>query len=110
MDINQALSLTDAIRCIAPTSASEIILGVVTSTAPLAIEIINDPKLVLNANTVVVPRALTDHRLEVEFVSEVTGSRTRQEILILNALRVGNVLNILSFNQGKKYIILDRVS
>lgn len=68
MNINQPTSIKEMIQGMV-TEDMEIILGFVISEdgAPLEIEIVNDPKLVLNENTAVIPWHLTDYRTWMSF-------------------------------------------
>ena len=68
MDINQATSIKELIQGMIPKHM-EIILGLVISedTEPLEIMAINDPKLILNENTAVIPWHLTDYRTWLSF-------------------------------------------
>ena len=61
MEFNEATSIKELLQGMAGGGV-EIIIGVVTSgdTGPLQIEVIGDPKLILNENTVVIPWHLTD--------------------------------------------------
>lgn len=161
---------------------AEVIQGVVKSTSPLSIQVVNDEKLLLNASILIVPRHLTDYTATIDIVqgggslSSVTandGSHThaysgetqsashshslngntgnagepthshslsgstgadshshsysgdtagqahshalstfniyKATITVYNALKPGETVHLLSFNNGKKYYILDRV-
>ena len=68
MDINRPTGIKEMIQGMI-TDDMEIILGIVISEdgAPLEIEIINDPKLILNENTAVIPWHLTDYRTWMSF-------------------------------------------
>ena len=68
MKFNEATSIKELIQGMTE-SGGEIIIGLVTSgdTGPLQIEIIGDPKLILNENTVVIPWHLTDCRTWLSF-------------------------------------------
>ena len=136
MDINQATSIKELIQGMAPKNM-EIIRGIVTQITPLEIVAENDDKLVLNANTAVVPWYLTDYttKCDIELRGGKINSHTyvdgehthpvptgggahrnwledfnvyRATIRHYNALKVGETVFILSFNHGKKYFVLDR--
>ena len=68
MEINEATSIKELIQGMM-TNGEEIIIGLVTSgdTGPLQIEVIGDPKLILNENTVVIPWHMTDYRTWLSF-------------------------------------------
>jgi len=125
-----------------------VILGRVTQVSPLRIVGVNDDKLILNRNTVIVPRHLTNYTTTCNISGGAVNSQTISggehlhdggahgghnggdgshvhsggehlhllanfnlvgaAITINNALRVGDVVHMLSFNKGKKYYIFDR--
>ena len=113
--------------------------GIVTSTSPLSVTLKNDAKMILSANSLIVPRNLTDYQVEVDLetalgslVSEtkIDGKHTHDELtgeddgehshklktfsvrdgvlMIHNALKKGDTVYLLAFNNGKQYYILDR--
>ena len=113
--------------------------GTVTSTSPLSVTLKNDAKMILSANSLIVPRSLTDYQVEVDFktasgsLSSKTksdGKHTHKELsgeddgahvhnlatfsvkdgmlMIHNALKKGDTVYLLAFNNGKQYYILDR--
>lgn len=105
---------------------AEVLQGVVKSTSPLKIQIVNDEKLTIGPNITYVPLQLTDYETEVT-VDWVTESRSggsgdaayaahthdikgRKKIIVHNALKVGDTVHVLAFNHGKQYYVLDRVS
>lgn len=107
-------------------SGAEVLQGVVKATSPLKIQIVNDEKLTIGPNITYVPWQLTDYETEVT-VDWVTESRSggsgdatyashthdikgRKKIIVHNALKVGDTVHVLSFNHGKQYYVLDRVS
>lgn len=104
-----------------------VIEGFVTEANPLKVTLANDSKMILTANSLIVPRHLTDYMVEVdiekvdgELVSETTegGGRHVNELStfslssgmlhVHNALKNGDTVYLLQFNGGKKYYILDR--
>jgi hypothetical protein len=66
--INQPSSIKELIQSLIPID-KEIILGIVISEddEPLEIQAVNDPKLILNENTAVIPWHLTDYRTWMSF-------------------------------------------
>ena len=131
-----------------------VIKGRVTGANPLRIVAVNNEKLVLNENTVIVPWHLTDYRTVVdirigagdgglhshiggnhphgpsgehsqyrtgdgvhshpdsegEHIHESDGEHSHVSAIMTayNALRAGDIVYMLSFNDGKRYYILDR--
>ena len=85
----------------------------------------NDEKLTINANSLYVPRHLTDYDTEVtinwrtedesggggwaEFAAHSHAIVGRKKIRVHNALKIGDRVHLLAFNHGKQYYILDRV-
>lgn len=103
----------------------EVVQGVVKSTSPLKIQVVNDDKLTIGQNITYVPWHLTDYSTEVTihwrtenssggsgdaaFASHSHAIEGRKAITIHNALKVGEKVHLLSFNHGKQYFVLDRV-
>ena len=95
-----------------------VLQGIVKSASPLKIQIVGDDKLLLSDNICYVPRHLTDY--ETKFVSKniirkyPNGDTNADDIVysgditIKNALKVGEIVHVLSFNHGKQYYVLDR--
>lgn len=104
----------------------QVLQGIVKSVGPLKIQIVNDEKLVIGPNITYVPRHLTDYDTEVTvdwFTEDASGGsgdaayashkhaiKGRKPIRVHNALKVGEVVHVLSFNHGKQYYVLDRIS
>lgn len=158
--MSEPTSVKELIQGMMPPGAA-VIRGRVTSADPLVIVAVNDDKLVLNANTLIVPRHLTDYATTCDIMldggtidsqthkdgahphgpggghaqqsgdgvhshpgSEGAHSHPSSEgahvnrletfdifgatIKVYNALKVGETVHLLSFNQGKKYYVLDR--
>lgn len=105
---------------------TEVLQGIVKSASPLKIQIVNDEKLTIGPNITYVPWHLTDYTTEVtvewrtENASGGSGDAAyashnrailgRKKIIVHNALKVGDKVHVLSFNHGKQYFVLDRVS
>lgn len=103
----------------------EVLQGIVKSTSPLKIQVVNDDKLTIGQNITYVPWHLTDYSTEVTihwqtenrsggsgdaaFASHSHAIEGRKAITIHNALKVGEKVHLLSFNHGKQYFVLDRV-
>ena len=108
----------------------------VIAVDPLKVQATNDDKLILNAGSLVVPRHLTDYTIQMtcrladgtldsETYSDgahgghVGGSGThinhlrtftltKGAMTVYNALKAGEMVYLLRYNDGKKYYILDR--
>jgi hypothetical protein len=132
MEIQEQTSLKGLIQEMVPESMS-VIQGKVISASPLKIQAVNDEKLILTESIICLPRHLTDYTVEMT-VSHTTENETahthaiqdtytgggsssptthrhnytgRKSFLVHSALKVGETVYMLSFNQGKKYYILD---
>lgn len=102
----------------------EVLQGTVKSTSPLKIQIANDDKLVIGPNITYIPRHLTDYTTTVSFAkgakgtvygpatdgSKLTDLTFSGSMTVHNALQTGETVHILSFNHGKQYYVLDRIS
>lgn len=96
----------------------EVLQGIVKSVGPLKIQIAGDEKLILSENSTYIPRHLTDYETKFECQNVIrkypNGETTEDEIIysgdliIKNALQVGESVHVLSFNHGKQYYVLDR--
>lgn len=63
--MEDATSIKQLIQSLVPDGPT-VVEGTVTSESPLSITLKNDTKMVLSANSLVVPRYLTDHQVEVD--------------------------------------------
>ena len=81
----------------------EVIQGIVKSAEPLRIQAVNDEKLLINTPLLIVPKHLSTYTVQVQIAS-YTG-----EMTVHNGLKVGEKVHLISFNNGKKYYVLDRV-
>jgi hypothetical protein len=95
-----------------------IIQGTVTSVSPLKIQAVNDAKLIIGAASVIIPRHLTDYTIKVTIPT--SGGHTQYEgsgehshgnvtMTVSNALKTGDMVHMLSVQNGKKYYVLGRV-
>ncbi len=82
-----------------------ILRGKVISTSPLKIRAVNDDKLELTTGALCVPRHLTEHTQTVDIPAlGIAGAA----MVVRSGLRAGDLVYLLSYNQGKKYYVLDR--
>ena len=103
-----------------PTSVSELIKhiadkavakndvyeGVVISTSPLKITLVNDAKIILSNVNLVVPEHLRLKQVTVTFTFD--GETKSQIITIHEDLKNGDHVYLMAYNNGKKYFVLDR--
>lgn len=95
-----------------------IIEGVVISVNPINITLVNDSKIILGLNSLVIPRSLTNYSISAIFGGTASGSVSGGEsiksihfsgtIQVNNALKQGEHVYLLQVSNGKKYFILDR--
>lgn len=111
-----------ALEAIQDSQPTDLRYGTVVGINPLKIQITN--RLTLPSRSVVVPKHLTDHEIEVT-VSNSYGWKTeldsvtsthdhdisleRKKIMIHGALKVGDVVALLKAAGGQTYYILDKV-
>ena len=135
MDPNEQTSLKGLFQEMIPESVG-VVRGKVVSASPLKIQVINDDKLLLSENLLCVPKHLTDYTTTCDLLlgSGSLGSQTKTDgqhgghlsgdgshshslasfniysatLKVHNALKLGETVYLLSFNEGKKYYILDR--
>lgn len=116
---------------------AELMQGTVISVSPLKIQMTNDEKLIITERITVVPRHLSDYKTKATYTvdegildSETfedgahgghmggdgshvnklrTFTLTKGTITVFNALKLGEVVYVLSLNDGKLYYVLDRV-
>lgn len=111
--------------------------GTVTNAYPLEITLTNDAKMILSANSLIIPEHLTDHEVEADIMMdegalyaptktegehehpgigrsgkhahELKGFQlTGGKIILHTGLKAGEIVYLLSYNNGKKYYVLDR--
>lgn len=116
-------SIREALQGLFPESM-EILEGEVMTAQPLQIKAVNDDKLLLGPSLLCVPRHLTDYQVTVNISGGDVDGRTEDAdghnhtmasvafsgatMTVQNALQQGERVYLLSFNQGKRYYILDR--
>lgn len=132
-------SLKQMIQGMVPDGAG-VVEGTVTKADPLEITLTNDAKMILSANSLIVPEHLTDHEIEADIMMDEgvlhapTGEEeekgghehpaieksgehkhglknfqlTGGKIILHTGLKAGEIVYLLSYNNGKKYYVLDR--
>jgi len=126
-DINAPSSIKEVIQGLIP-DGDGVIEGRVISESPLQIQAINDDKLILSENLLCLPRHLSKYKttIDIELGGGILDSKTDAQacgphihklntyniysatMTVYNQLKVGEIVYMLSFNQEKKYYILDR--
>lgn len=134
--MNEAQSIMSIIRGATMSEDGSVIEAKVIGVNPLKVQATNDDKLILNAGSLVVPWHLTDYTTKMTYRLDegtldsetyndgahgghVGGDGThvnhlktfnlyKGTITVYNALKVGDMIYLLRYNDGKKYFILDR--
>ncbi len=134
--MNEAQSIMSIIRGATMSEDGSVIEAKVIGVNPLKVQATNDDKLILNAGSLVVPWHLTDYTTKMTYRLDkgtldsetyndgahgghVGGDGTHVNHLKTfnlykgtmtdyNALKVGDMIYRLRYNDGKKYFILDR--
>lgn len=134
--MNEAQSIMSIIRGATMSEDGSVIEAKVIGVNPLKVQATNDDKLILNAGSLVVPWHLTDYTTKMTYRLDegtldsetyndgahgghVGGDGTHVNHLktfnlykgtmtVYNALKVGDMIYLLRYNDGKKYFILDR--
>lgn len=100
----------------------EVIQGIVQSASPLTIQIVNDEKLLIGESMTYLPKHLTNYTTTCTISKEngnVNGSTSdgssltdfsfTGNLVIQNALQIGEMVHLLSSQFGKQYYVLGRV-
>ncbi len=122
-------SLKQAFQSMIPESIG-LVEGIVVSTAPLSIQIVNNPKMVVSGSLLIIPRHLTDYQTKISFdnpgiknvvkpysMDDEAGNdykltfqeAVQNEVTVYNSLKMGEKVYMLRFAGGKQYYVLDRV-
>lgn len=83
--------------------APDIQEAIVIKEKPLTLRLVNDKKITLTLDDLVVPERMTNHNITI-----VEGN-VKKTIEVKNALKKNETVNLLQYNDGKQYYILDRV-
>lgn len=121
----EPMSIKEAFQGLIPDSMA-VQQATVISESPLKIKMVNDEKLMPGENLLIVPRHLSKYKTKVDLnigdEGNITGTATgsegtstirmlqlsKYEMTVHNDLKLGDVVYVLSFNNGKKYYILDK--
>lgn len=103
-------SLRELIAKAAGGRASGVIVGKVTKTNPLEIQVLNDAKLVLTESNVYVPKHLTDYSVSIHLSGSIDGhSIGTRSCTVYNGLDKGDEVYLLQYEGGQLYFVLDKV-
>lgn len=135
--ITQATSIKTIIQELAPEQI-RLLVGTVIAKGPLKIQALNDDKLIIREDLIILPQWLSDHvykaYIETEAYSEPDPEKEELKdpftcyypctspqqaapkhyykqtwIKIKNHLEVGDMVQMLAFGGGRKYYVIDRV-
>ena len=125
MNPEDATSLKQLFLSMLPKNGG-IVVGTVTKESPLTIQIENDEKLEISGSALLVPRNLTDYQVKVDIAladgkidsnTHVGGAHIHSLktfsiesglLTVYNALKTGESVYLLRFNDGKSYYALER--
>ncbi len=103
-------SLRELLRDAVGVQTATIVTGKVTKTSPLEISVDNDAKLILDESNTFVPQHLTDYSVSIYLSGTIDGhSIGTRSGKIYNALKKGDEVYLLAYEEGALYYVLDRV-
>lgn len=77
--------------------------AVVVKANPLTIRLVNDKKITLTSDDLVIPERMTNHKVTI------SSGDVERTVEVKSALKKGEKVNLLQYSDGKLYYILDRV-
>ena len=83
-------------------SVPDIQAAIVIKEKPLTLRLVNDKKITLTSDDLVIPERMTNHTITI-----VVG-KVKNTIEVQNALKKNESVNLLQYSDGKQYYILDR--
>lgn len=112
-----------ALEAVDASKPVNVTFGVVISTSPLKIQV--DQKTIYTSKMLVLSRNVTDHDIymtvahqtdstsggsgNLSFASHAHGYTGRKQFRVHNALGIGDRVILLRIQQGKKFLVWDRV-
>lgn len=84
-------------------SIPDIQEAIVIKTEPLTLSLVNDKKITLTSDDLVIPERMKNHKITI-----VDGN-IKKTVEVKNSLKKNDAVNLLQYNDGKQYYILDRV-
>jgi len=120
----QETSIKQKIQGLLPAS-DEVIQGTVMGVNPIKIQAEGDSKLIIGQGSAIIPQHLTDYTTTMDLSLDrskanriaISNSSANDlstldiasaSVTIHNALKLGDRVDLLSLNQGKKYYVLGR--
>lgn len=83
-------------------SVPDIQAAIVIKEKPLTLRLVNDKKITLTADDLVIPERMTNHTITI------VDGKVKKTIEVQNALKKNETVNLLQYSDGKQYYILDR--
>ena len=77
--------------------------AVVVKANPLTIRLVNEKKITLTSDDLVIPERMTNHKVTI------SSGDVERTVEVKSALKKGEKVNLLQYSDGKLYYILDRV-
>lgn len=103
-------SLRELMREAVGIRTCSVVVGTVTSVSPIEIKVANDAKLILTESNVYVPKHLTNYTVSIKISGSIDGhSIGTRECEVKNALKKGDEVYLLSYEEGSQYFVLDKV-
>lgn len=84
-------------------SVPDIQAAIVIKEKPLTLRLVNDKKITLTSDDLVIPERMTNHTITI------VDGKVKKTIEVQNALKKNETVNLLQYSDGKQYYILDRV-
>lgn len=83
-------------------SVPDIQAAIVIKEKPLTLRLVNDKKITLTPDDLVIPERMTNHTITI------VDGKVKKTIEVQNALKKNETVNLLQYSDGKQYYILDR--
>lgn len=83
-------------------SVPDIQAATVIKEKPLTLRLVNDKKITLTSDDLVIPERMTNHTITI------VDGKVKKTIEVQNALKKNETVNLLQYSDGKQYYILDR--
>lgn len=84
---------------------SAVIMGKVISSKPLKISLVNDSKVILTSNDLVLSERFRTHTVTVD----IAGVKSSAKMTVHSGISSGDKVYLISYNNGNKFFVLDRV-
>lgn len=83
-------------------SVPDIQAAIVIKEKPLTLRLVNDKKITLTSDDLVIPERMTNYTITI------VDGKVKKTIEVQNALKKNETVNLLQYSDGKQYYILDR--